>query len=379
MSGGVAEQRVTPLELFFDLVFVFAITQVTGYLGDDLTWTRFAEGLAIFAALWWAWVAYAWVANAAGSDDGAARVVLLAAMGGMLVVSLAVPGAFGDSAVWFAGALLVVRLLHLALYRVLGRNDPGLLAVLRRLALPLAAGPTLLLVGSLLSGGARTACWIAALLIDYSGPIRSAGEGSRVHAGHFAERFGLIVIIALGESIVSIGVGASGLELDAALVLAALLGIAVSGALWWAYFDVVALVAERRFQAAEGLDRVRIARDSYMYLHTLVVAGVIVFALGLKKTVAHVDEPLKTIPAVALCGGVALYLVALVLFRRRNVGSWNVQRLVAAALLLAAVPLAQEVDALVALAGVAAIAVGLVTYETLAFADGRRRIREAWT
>jgi low temperature requirement protein LtrA len=370
-----AERRVTALELFFDLVFVFGITQVTGYLGAQLTWLRVAQGLAIFAVLWWAWVAYAWVENAAGSDDGAVRVVLLAAMGVMLVVSLAVPGAFAASAVWFAAGLLAVRMLHLLLYWIVSRDEPGLRAVVRKLAVPLSIGPLLLVTGAVLSGWPRALCWILALLIDYTGPVRGAGEGSRVHPGHFAERFGLIVIIALGESIVSIGVGAAGLPLDAELILAALLGIAVCGALWWAYFDVVALVAERRFSAAEPREQVRIARDSYMYLHTPMVAGIVLFALGLKKTIGHVDEPLTSIPAVALCAGTALYLLALVAFRLRNLGTWNHQRLVAAGLLVAAIPLAQAVAALVALATVAVITVGLVTYETLRFAEARRHIR----
>lgn len=374
-AGASKEQRVTPLELFFDLVFVFAITQVTDYLGAGDGWSHLVEGVAILLALWWAWVAYAWVANAAGSEDGPARVVLLTAVAAMLVVSLAVPEAFGDDALWFAGALLVVRLLHLVLYQVLARDDAGLRAVVRRLAVPLSVGPALLVVGALLDGPLRAVAWAFALTLDYSGPVRSTGEGSRVAPGHFAERFGLIVIIALGESIVSIGVGADGVELGAEVVAAAVVAALATSALWWAYFDTTALAVERRFTAAGPVEQVRVARDCYMYLHTPVVLGVVLFALGVKKTLAHVHDPLPAIAAAALCGGVALYLLALAAFRWRGAGEVPTLRVVAAVSLGALTPLAVRVDALVALVGVAIVLVALVTVETVVGRESRHELR----
>jgi low temperature requirement protein LtrA len=354
------EQRVSALELFFDLVFVFAITQVTGFISADPTWTRMVEGLAILAALWWAWSCYAWLENTTASDEGAVRVVMLAAMGAMLIVSLAVPGAFGADGLLFGVAYFAVRSLHVGMYAVVGRSDPDLRRVTVRLAVVMLPAAALLVLAGALHGTPRALAWIAALAVDYGGLALTGTGGWRVQAGHFAERHGLIVIIALGESIVALGVGAGGLALDAGIVAGALLGVAVAGALWWAYFDVVAIVGGRRLAAAGGDRRVRIARDSYTYLHLPMVAGIVVFALGVKKTLGHVDHELAAVPAVALCGGVALYLVALSAFKRRNVGSFNRPRLVAAAVLVALAPIATAVPALAALVATAAVAWALI-------------------
>jgi low temperature requirement protein LtrA len=369
------EQAVSPLELFFDLVFVFAITQVTGFISADPTWSRLAEGLAILAVLWFAWVAYVWLANSAATDEGAVRVVLLAAMGAMLIVSLAVPRAFGADGVVFGVAYFAVRVLHITAYVVVSREDPRLRRVVVRLATTMLPAAVLLVVAGALDGTAQALCWIAVLSIDYGGLMVRGTEGWRVAAGHFAERHGLIIIIALGESIVSVGVGAGGLALDAELIAVALLGIAVAAAMWWVYFDVVALVAERRIRAASPDEQVRIARDSFTYLHLPMVAGIVVSAVGIKKTIGHVDHELTAVPAAALCGGVALYLLALSAFKRRNIGSFNQPRLVVAALLAALAPVATTVPAWLALALVALVAWALVTYEAIRYAQARDRIR----
>jgi low temperature requirement protein LtrA len=369
------EQDVTPLELFFDLVFVFAITQVTGFVSADPTWTRLIEGLAILAVLWWAWVSYAWLGNTAGSDEGAVRVVLLSAMAAVLICSLAVPHAFGRDGLVFGVAYLMVRVLHLAAYTVVSRSDPQLRGVVARLATTMLPAAGLLVVAGALDGTAQALCWVGALAVDYGGLIARGVEGWRVVAGHFAERHGLIIIIALGESIVAVGVGAECLELDAGIIAGALLGIAVAGALWWAYFDVVAIVAERRLRRAPPDEQVRIARDSYTYLHLPMVAGIVLSAVGVKKTLAHVGDELHDVPAVALCGGVALYFVALSALKRRNIGSFNVPRLVAAVALLALVPVATAVPALLALALVAVVACALIAFEAVHYAGARERIR----
>jgi len=369
------EQEVTPLELFFDLVFVFAITQVTGFVSADATWTRLIEGLAILAVLWFAWEAYVWLANSAASDEGAVRVVLLFAMGAMLILSLAVPRAFGGDGLVFGVAYFVVRAAHLCAYLIVARGDPQLRAVVLRLATTVLPGAALLVVAGALDGAAQALCWVGALAIDYGGLMVRGVEGWRVAAKHFAERHGLIVIIALGESIVALGVGAGGLELDAGLITAALLGIAIASAMWWAYFDFVALIAERRLRTAPPSEQVRIARDSFTYLHLPMVAGIVVFALGVKKTLAHVDHELDVVPAVALCGGAALYFLALSAFKRRNIGSFNVPRLVAASALIVLAPIATAIPALLAVGLVAAISVGLVAYEFVAYAEARDRIR----
>jgi low temperature requirement protein LtrA len=371
------EQRVTPLELFLDLVFVFAITQVTGYVSADPTWSRLVEGLAVLAVLWWVWSAYAWLGNTAASDEGPIRVVLLSASAAVLLASLAVPHAFGADGVVFGVAILVVRLLHLWAYTVVARSrgDTELGLVVSRLAQSIVPASLLLVLAGALDGAPQAACWALALTIDYGGLALRGTSGWRVQPTHFAERHGLIIIIALGESIVSLGVGASGLPLDASVAGGELLGIAVAGALWWAYFDVVAIVAERRLRRAPRPDQVRMARDSFTYLHLPMIAGIIIFAVGVKKTLAHTGAQLHTVPAVALCGGLGLYLLALSTFKRRNIGSFNYPRLVATALLAAFTPIATRVPALLALGLVAAVATGLIGYEVVRYAEARDRIR----
>ena len=208
-----------------------------------------------------------------------------------------------------------MRVLHIGAYAILGRDDPELAFVVRRLARSMLPVALLLLVAGLVDGPVRTACWILAIVIEVGGLFLFGVDGWRVQAGHMAERHGLIVIIALGESIVALGAGAEGHALDAGTIVAVLLGITVAFAMWWAYFDVVALVAARRFQRAVGAERARIARDSYTCLHAPMIAGIILFALGAKKTLAHVGDALEIVPAVGLCGGIAMYLLAHVAFR----------------------------------------------------------------
>jgi low temperature requirement protein LtrA len=208
------EQRVTPLELFFDLVVVFAITQVTGFLSRDPTCGGLLRGLLLLGALWWAWGAYAWLTNTLDPEEGAVRLAVFAAIGAMLVVSLAVPGAFGAESVTFGVAYLVVRALHLVLYAIAGRGDRDLLRAVIRIVPTATVAPALLVIAGFLDGPEQLALWGAALAIDYLGPLMGGMRGWRISPAHFVERFGLIIIIALGESIVAIGLGAAGLPLD---------------------------------------------------------------------------------------------------------------------------------------------------------------------
>jgi low temperature requirement protein LtrA len=303
------------------------------------------------------------------------RVVLLVVMAPLLVASLAVPHAFTSDALVFGVAYFCVRALHLVAYAVLARGNPELGSAVVRLARTILPAAALLVVAGLVPEPWRGICWAAALTIDYGGLLLTGIDGWRVEPGHFAERHGLIVIIALGESIVAVGAGAADGGLGAAVVTGVVLGLTVAACLWWAYFDVVAKVAERKLREAHGAARARIARDSYSYLHLPMVAGIVVFAFGAKVALAHLHAQLWSLPATALCGGVALYLVALSGFKRRNVGSWNYPRLVASAALLALVPVVTHVPALVALGLVAAVAVALIAYEVQRYADARDRIR----
>lgn len=207
------------------------------------------------------------------------------------------------------------------------------------------------------------------------GLLIGRGQGWRVSPAHFAERHGLIVIIALGESIVAIGVGAAGLPLGTGVVVAAVLGMAVVAALWWAYFDVFAIYAQRHLSEARGVARARLARDYYSYLHLPMIAGIVLFALGLKKTLEHVGDPLATVPAVALCGGLALYFLTHVAFRLRLVRSVGRGRPVTAIVLLALLPAALEVPALAALSFVAGVCCSLIVYDVIHYREERARVR----
>ncbi|MDP9134442.1 MAG: low temperature requirement protein A [Actinomycetota bacterium] len=370
------EARVTPLELFFDLVFVLALTQCTALMADQPTWEGLAKGMLVLGVMWWSWVGYAWLTSVIDPEEGAVRLVIFAAMAGLLIVALCVPGAFAGDALLFAGAYGVVRVAHLALFYLACRDDEVLRrAVTTGLSVSTAVAIGLLIVASFLDGIPQGAVWALALAIDMSGPLFHGQDGWKLVPEHFAERHGLILIIALGESIVAIGIGAEG-ALTAGVVIAASFGVMVAAAMWWLYFDVVALAAERRLSDAEpGRERNTIARDSFSYLHLPMVAGIVLLALGLKKTLEHVEDPLKLVPAVALLGGTALYLLAHVAFRYRNVHSFNVHRTIAAALLLVLIPVAVEVPALAVVIGLATILALLIVYEVSRYGEARDRLR----
>ena len=369
------EHQVTPLELFFDLVFVFAFTQVTRLLVDDPTWGGVFRGMLVLAALWWAWSVYAWLTSAMDVDEGGVRLVMLAAMAAMFGAALAVPGAFGDDAVLFGVAYLLVRLLHLALSTIVSRDDPDRRGAIVRFAPTAIAGPLLLVLAGFLDGDARIAVWVAALAIDYLGPVViGVGRGWRVASEHFAERHGLIILIALGESIISIGFGA-GLDLTTGVMVAAALGLVVVSALWWLYFDVAAIFARRRLMQATGLELHRLALHAYSYLHLPMIAGIVLFALGLETTLHHLDEPLDTVPAVALCGGAALYLLAEIAFLFRTIGRIFRRRTIGAVVLLALIPAATAIPALAGLALVSAVCALLVAYEAIGRREYRLRLR----
>jgi low temperature requirement protein LtrA len=367
--------RVMPLELFFDLVFVLALTQCTALMSDHPTWEGLAKGLLVLGVLWWAWVGYAWLTSVVDPEEGTVRLAIIAAMAALLVAALCVPKVFESSAGLFAGAYAVVRGGQIVLFLVASRDDANLRSSVNGLAVSTAIGVGLLAAASFADGALQGGLWALALGLDMAGPYFFGSEGWKLVPGHFAERHGLIVIIALGESIVAIGVGAES-GVDAGVVAAAVVGVIVAAALWWLYFDIVALVAERRLtNAAEGKERNEIARDSFSYLHFPMVAGIVLLALGLKKTLAHVDDPLDLVPAVATLGGTALYLFAHVAFRWRNVHRFSTARLLCALVLLAVIPAAVELPALAAIGILAGVLVALIAYEAVAFAELRAKLR----
>jgi low temperature requirement protein LtrA len=364
-----------PLELFFDLVFVLAITQCTSLMSGDPTWRGLGHGILILGLLWWSWVGYAWLTSVLDPEEGGVRIVLFGAMAAFLIAAICEPEAFDGLALEFAIAYGAVRVAHIGLFLIASRDDPGLRRSTVGLGIGMTIGVSLLIVGSFLDPGPRAVFWGLALVLDMANPYLFGSEGWHLVPGHFAERHGLIIIIALGESIVAIGVGAGG-EMTWGIAGAAVLGIAIVAALWWLYFDVVALVSARRLASApEGKELNELARDSYSYLHFPMVAGIILVALGLKKTLGHVDDPLETVPAFALLAGVALYLLGLVAFRLRHVRSINWRRLALALVIVALLPAATELPAVATVGIVATLLWILVAVETRAYGEGRSQVR----
>jgi low temperature requirement protein LtrA len=369
------EERVTTLELFFDLVFVLALTQCTALMASTPTWEGLVQALLVLAVLWWSWGGYAWLTSVVNPEEGAVRIAIFAAMAAFLVAALAVPDAFGDDALVFACAYGLVRTAHIWLFSIASRDDPGLRQSVTMLAGSTAISVSLLVAASFTDGLVQGALWALALLLDVGIPLLFRSGGWRLMPAHFAERYGLIVIIALGESIVAIGVGANEV-VDAGVVAAAVLGVALAAALWWLYFDVIAWLGVRRLsQARPGKEQNELARDSYGIIHFPIVAGIVLAAFGLKKTLEHVGDPLHSVPAAALVGGVALYLLGHVAFRWRQVHSVSRQRLLAAVVSLTLYPVAIEVPALVTLVLVLVLLCLLITYEVTRFAEARDRVR----
>ncbi len=367
--------RVTSLELFFDLVFVLAITQCTALMSHHPSWLGLAQGLLVLGVLWWAWVGYAWLTSVIDPEEGAVRLVIFGAMAALLIVSICVPQAFGSLALAFALAYGLVRTAHIALFMLASPGDPALRRSVLGLAASTAVAVALLVSAAIIGGLGQGALWVLALVLDMLGPYFFGAEGWRLVPGHFAERHGLIVIIALGESIVAIGVGAAG-TLNLGIATAAVLGVALAAAMWWTYFDVVALVAGRRLaDTKEGRERNEMARDSYSFMHLPMVAGIVLTALGLKTTIGHFDEHLRSVAAFALLGGLAIYLLGHVAFRYRHVQTINRQRLALALALFALVPLTADLSALAALAIVNALIWAMIAYETRSYGEGRQAVR----
>ncbi len=370
-------ERVTPLELFFDLVFVLALTQCTTLMTRTPTWEGLLKGLLVLGVLWWSWVGYAWLTSVIDPEEGAVRLARVAAMAALLVAALCVPGAFGRDALLFACAYGVVRAAHIVLFTIASREDAALRRAVTGLGFSTAVGVGLLVIASFTGGALQLSLWGLAIALDMGGPYLFGSEGWKLVPGHFAERHGLIVIIALGESVVALGVGAKA-TIDTGVVLAAVLGVAVAAALWWVYFDVTAIAAERRLSGmVEGRELNEMARDSYSYLHFPMVGGIALLAVGEKLTLGHVGDPLKLVPTAALLGGAALYLLGHVAFRLRQVHTLSGRRLVCAIALLALVPVTVElgISSLATLGILAAALSALIVYEALRFAEVRERVR----
>jgi low temperature requirement protein LtrA len=360
------ERRTSPLELLWDLVFVFAVTQVTSLLSRDLTWSGFGRSMLALALIWWAWSAFVWAANAQATTAPSLRLCLLLATVFIFVAGLALPHAFGNNSTLFAVSYTVVRLLHLVLYADASRKGNASWAAIAGFGVTVLIGMALLIGGSFLDGTARDLLWLAAVAIDYAGPAWLTRERlrglQRVAVAHFAERYSLFVIICLGESIVALGVSARGEPISATLVAGVSLGLLTTIGLWWTYFDRFAETAERRLR--EHADPVLAAADAYSYLHLVIVAGIIIFAVGIHFVSIHAGGPLGQSARLTLCGGVALYLIGHVGFRLRIAGELEYEKVAVAAALIVLYAVGGGIDAWVLAGGVTVLVGALCAFET---------------
>jgi low temperature requirement protein LtrA len=369
------EHPVTPLELYFDLVFVFGLTQVTTVLSNNPTWSGVAHGLLILAALWWAWAAYAWLTNTVDPGEGAVWGAIVVAMAAMFVAALAVPDAFGSHGVLFGVAFLVVNVMQLTLYALAARGDRDLLVAIAWTAPFALTGSMLIIAAGFADGGLKSILWLAAIGIGFVGPLLRGIGGWRLQPAHFVERHGLIVIIAIGESLIAIGLGERSSGLSARVIVAAVLGFVVATSFWLAYFDFFPMRARQLLADRSGAQRTALARDVYTYLHLPMVAGIVLFAYAMKTTLAHVDDELGTVPAFGLCVGPALYLLAYVALRVRVSRSLGRGRLAAAVACTLLWPVAVVVPALVALTLVVVVWIALHMYEFIWWRDARAEAR----
>jgi low temperature requirement protein LtrA len=370
------EHRITPLELFLDLVFVFAFTHVTTVFVDDPTWRGLAHGLLILAALWWTWASYAWLTNTVDAGQDAVLAAVLVAMRGMFVAALAVPDVFGDHGVLFGAAFLLVAVMHLALTALAARGEPDFFGAVRRIVPTSLIGAVLILAAGFVDAAAgKSVLFLLAIAVGYVGPLVLRTEGWRLAPEHFVERHGLIVLIAIGESLFAIGLGARSTDLGPGVVAAAVLGLVVATSFWLAYFDFFPVRLLQLLSERSGTDQIALARDIYSYIHLPMVAGIVLFAFAMEVTLAHVGEELATVPAFALCVGPALYLSAYVALRLRVSRTLGRGRVIAALACVALFPVALAVPALVALALVAAVWVALHTYEVIWWREARAAAR----
>jgi low temperature requirement protein LtrA len=374
-------QRATSLELFYDLVFVFAITQISHLLLEHLTWEGVGQSAVALLAVWWSWNYTTWVTNELDPESIVVRLLLIGLMLASLVMAISIPEAFGDRALLFAGAYVVIQVGR-HLFLTFAAAERGTLERERAGAILVwfVAAGVLWIAGAIADGTARALLWVAALVIDYSAPLATfwvpgrrhlRGEAWQVQVSHFAERFQLFIIIALGESIVI--TGATTAELDLDVVRMAAFGVAFlsSAALWWLYFNYAARMAERRLELAE--DRTVMARDAYTYLHVVLVAGIVVSAVGDELVIAHPSEELPGREVAAIVAGPAIYLLGQALFRWRMAGSISGKRLGGAIACLAAGAVGAFAPGLVLAALVTGILVAVIAAEQVAGARRRRR------
>jgi low temperature requirement protein LtrA len=368
-------ERVSTLELFFDLVFVFTITQLTAVLSDDPTWRGLLRVVLMLGVIYYMYGGYAWLTNAVAADRAARRLLLLGGMAAYLVLALAIPRTFSEGDVAFGVAYLVIVSIHAGLYT--RTPEAHTLRALARLA-PLNLGSALLVLAAVVvEGTAAYLLWGAAFALEWFTPLLAGTGGFRIAPAHFVERHGLVVIVALGESIVAIGIGAADLPVDLSLAAVAVLGLLLAACLWWAYFGGDDTRAERALAAIPEDQRGWVAIRSFGYWHLVMLLGIITLAAGLKDAIGHAHDPLDLAHALLLAGGAALFLAGDVLFRRALAIGPGGLRAAAAALAPATIPLGLSLSALAQLVALLAVLAGSLLIETRLTVPSGRHPRRA--
>ncbi|HEX4444047.1 MAG TPA: low temperature requirement protein A [Galbitalea sp.] len=379
--------RVSTFELFFDLVFVFAFTQVTHFMVVAHSDIGVLQAIVMLGFLWWSWSSYGWLANQSRVDLGILRAGLVVAMCAVFVLALAIPTAFVripgalNAALVVAIAYFLVRIVHMALYLVASGDDRALRRQVLRTSVSMWVSVGLIVVGAIIGGPAQTGIWLGAFIADMLITYLTSHEGDwHVRsAQHWSERHGLVVLLALGESIVAIGEGAAHSSLTLVVLGGAVLALLLATLLWWLYFDAISIAAERILAKKPDRERAALATDGYTYVHLLLIAGIVISALGVEEAmgIANSGEQFGLFGACALFGGTSLYLFAHALFWKRVGGAWKVWRLAGATLLLALIPIGTFVPSIAALGmTVGAVAI-VVTIESVLFSAARREIRES--
>ena len=379
-ASGV-EQHATTLELFYDLVFVFAITQVSHLLLDEVTWTHAGQAALILLVVWWSWNYTTWVTNELDPESISVRLLLIGLMLASLLMAIAIPDAFGDKGLLFAGAYVTIQVgRHLFLTFVAAEAGTTERIRAEHILIWFVASGVLWIAGALADGSGRTILWLAALAVDYGGPMvtfwlpgasRLTMDAWEVGTEHFAERFQLFIIIALGETIVITGATTSQHELTTATIVAFSLAFLITAALWWLYFNLVAAIAQRRL--AEATNRTVLARDAYAYLHVVIVAGILLTAVGDEFVIAHPTDELPDGELLVVVAGPALYLLSLVLLRLRLSGTLGRRHLAGAIACLAIGAIGTFAPALVVAALLFAVLVAVIIGNQVAAAQRRRR------
>ena len=357
-------QGATFIELFFDLVFVFAVTQVVGLVHHDPTWSGATHGLLVFWLIWWGWTQFTWALNSANTEHRFIEVMTLVATAIAFVMAYGVPESFADDALWFAIPYVLVRIVGLAVYAGVTWADPGQRGAVMTFGALSTIGLALAVLGALADNPLRSWCWVMVIAADLAAAaVAGKSESWNLQIPHFAERHGLFVIIALGESLIAVGVTASGVERTGSLVTVMLAGTAIACLLWWTYFvwlgprlEHAAADAPREVQAA-------LARDTYSFLHFPIIFGVICLAVGLEAAVAHPTDPLDSASLAFLVSGVIMFVLSAGLAHWRATGRPPVERLVWVVALALLATLAADASAAWVLTIVIVALVGLIAAE----------------